>query len=217
MPPNRRCGQPGRTGKVLQLVNLEAGLHRNWTVMQRDRVPMEEPARHAQGMPGERTAFQINRQNGPARDLAEGAQEADDLPIVEVMQKQRAENKVETPSTKGQGKRVGAHPRPRRKPDVQSIPIERRDDRARETTLNGLTHIAGTGANIQQRERIIGRSELAHQPSCQAMAARPSIDAHQIAQALPRLFLRRVVQILRLNQTRSASAHVAMINAPKPL
>src|SRR5579872_3901226 len=85
-----------------QFVFLKRGTHRDGAVVERNVMPTEEPFGGWNEVVGDRPAFQIDGQHRAACYGLEVAEQIHHLVVSEMMQKKRAENKVEAARRKRQ-------------------------------------------------------------------------------------------------------------------
>src|SRR5436305_7039633 len=173
--------------------------------MQGQRMPVEEPARRCEGAACDRSALEIDGQNGARRDRAEGTQKSDDVLVFEVMQEQRAEDEIVATIRERQQEGIRHEVRRLRQTRMQRVAIQGRDTGAWKAAADRFGHVARTRPDVKDSKSFSRAGELTYQAARQTMPSRPAINRNQVAQTEPRVGFRRVVQIFRLDSARSTS------------
>ena len=204
-------GQSCLTCQRCELVQLETRAYGDDAVVYGQWVPAKQPLRGDERAGGQRPALQIDSQNCPPRDSSEGAQQGDDALILEVVQEQGTEDDVDAALVEGERESVANHARRFRHGGMNRVEIERSDRSARERPADGIAHVTGAAADVEDGERFSGMRYFADQPPGDAVPAGKVVDARQIAQALPGIVVGRGIEKLRLDNALREPPHLDMV------
>lgn len=149
--------EAGLAGQLGELVAAEGGGDGDGTVVERQGVPTEQGPRGGQKAVGKPMAFQVLNNQGAAGGGGEAAEELDDLGVGEVVEEEAGVDEVDRADGQAEGVaddfgRGGAG-------EVAVLEVEADDGGAGEVALDDAAHVAGGGADVEERESIAGQGE----------------------------------------------------------
>lgn len=142
--------EAGGAGQGLQFLQVETGFHRSFAIVQSHGIPAKHRPGDAQEMVRERMALEVDDQYVTPSDGAKLTKEFDDLLILEVVEEQRAQNKVERFRNNGKPERIGYEPRRRSAVQMERYTIEAKGLRAGKGIRQTAGQITRGGADIEQ-------------------------------------------------------------------